>query len=239
MNDSVDVVRLRREYENRKARLGSSEVYSHFNTANLYIIHSRERAVLALLRRHGLSSLGNCRILEVGSGHGGALLDYLSYGASPHNLHGADILMDRVVEAHSRLPHLPLVCADGRYLPYPAASFGLVSQSTVFSSILDPGVKRQLAAEMLRVLRPGGLIAWYDFWLNPTNKQTRGIRPPEIRQLFPGCQFDFRRITLAPPLARMLAPRSWLLCHVLETLRLLNTHYLVAIKPLPDGGLAG
>ena len=42
-----------------------------------------------------------------------------------------------------------------------------------------------MAEEMVRVLRkPDGLIVWYDFWLNPTNKQTRGIRPTEIKKLF-------------------------------------------------------
>jgi hypothetical protein len=74
------------------------------------------------------------------------------------------------------------------------------------------------------------LILWYDFWLNPTNKQTRGIRPPEIRRLFPGCGFEFHRITLAPPLARRIVPISWLLAALLEKLKLLNTHYLVAIQ---------
>ena len=43
------------------------------------------------------------------------------------------------------------------------------------------------------------------FWLNPTNPQTRGVRPAEIRQLFPGCSFKFERITLAPPITRRLA----------------------------------
>jgi hypothetical protein len=36
-------------------------------------------------------------------------------------------------------------------------------------------------------------------WLNPTNPQTRGIRPAEIRRLFPDCKYHFERITLTPP----------------------------------------
>ena len=91
-------------------------------------------------------------------------------------------------------------------------------------------MKTNLAREMLRVLRPRGLILWYDFWLNPTNPQTRGIRPAEIRQLFPGCRYRFRRITLAPPLARRILPLSWTLAMVLEKAKLFNTHYLVIIR---------
>ena len=75
------------------------------------------------------------------------------------------------------------------------------------------------------------MILSYDFWLNPTNPQTRGIRPAEIKQLFPNCHYEFHRITLAPPLARRLAPVSWGLCLFLESLKIFNTHYLVAIRP--------
>jgi hypothetical protein len=77
----------------------------------------------------------------------------------------------------------------------------------------------------------------YDFWLNPTNRQTRGIRPSEIRRLFPGAHLEFYRITLAPPIARRLAPCSWLLCCLLERLQAFNTHYLVAIKKTSPGTL--
>jgi hypothetical protein len=85
---------------------------------------------------------------------------------------------------------------------------------------------------MMRVVKRNGLILSYDFWLNPSNPQTRGLRPDEIRRLFPGCRFEFHRITLAPPIARRLVPASWLLCAFLEKLKIFNTHYLVAIRPL-------
>ena len=87
-----------------------------------------------------------------------------------------------------------------------------------------------MAAEMRRVLRPGGLIVWYDFWTNPTNPQVRGIRPDEVRRLFPGCRCQFRRVTLAPPLARRLVRLSWTSALLLEKLRLLNTHDLAIIE---------
>jgi ubiquinone/menaquinone biosynthesis C-methylase UbiE len=165
------------------------------------------------------------------------LLEYLTYGATPSQLHGTDLLFDRVTEAKTRLSHLPLTCADGQNIPYADDSFDLVLQYTVFTSILDDTVKANLAREMLRVLRkPRGKILWYDYWLNPTNPQARGIRPTEIRKLFPGCAFQFQRVTLAPPIARRLVPLSWTFALLLEKLRLLNSHYLVAIHPppLPD-----
>ena len=83
----------------------------------------------------------------------------------------------------------------------------------------------------MRVLTRTGMIVWYDFWLNPTNPQTRGIRLGEIRRLFPDCRLDVRCVTLAPPIARRVVPLSWTLALVLENLRALNSHYLVGIKP--------
>ena len=227
-----DLHRLRVAYADRERRFAGSDIYSHFNQGNLFTIQQRQRVVLKLLRRQGYYPLSGRAILEVGCGRGGVLLEYLGFGAAPVCLHGCDLLPTRLAEAHTRLPHLPLVCADGQRLPYCGQRFDLILQYTVFSSILDDTVKANLAREMLRVLKPDGMILWYDFWLNPINPQARGIRPPEIRRLFPDCNFEFHRITLAPPVARLLAPYSWLICYLLERLRIFNTHYLVAIRPV-------
>lgn len=234
-NSPSDPDRLRAEYADRAQRLAGSDIYSLFNPAHLFMIQQRQRETLKVLRRLGFYPLEGKRILEMGCRSGGVLLEYLSYGADPSRVHGVDLLGDRVIQAHQRVPSLQLSCADGQYLPYASGTFDLVMQYTAFSSILDDRVKANIAREMLRVLRPtNGLILWYDYWLNPTNPQARGIRPAEIRRLFPGCQFEFRRITLAPPLVRRLVTVSWLLCALLEKFKLLNTHYLVAIRKADD-----
>jgi len=224
-----DLNRLRAEYAACERRLANNGFYSPFNPARLFELQQRQRAVLKLLRRHGFNPLGNRCILELGCGRGEVLLEYLGYGAAPKHLHGVDLIFPRVKDVSARLPHLPLTCADGQHLPYGNHVFDLVLQYTVFSSILGNDVKVNLAREMLRVLKPGGMILWYDFWLNPTNKQTRGIRPAEIGRLFPGCHVEFQRLTLAPPIARRLIPVSWWLCELLEKVKVFNTHYLVAI----------
>jgi len=222
---------MRREYSARERRLADSDIYSHFNTANLFILQQRQREVLALLRRQGFAHLAELLILELGCGRGGVLLEYLTFGAYSPMLNGTDLLSDRALEAHKVLPHLPLTCSDGQNLPYKGETFDLLLQYTVFTSILDDHIKSNLAAEMLRITKPEGIILWYDYWLNPTNPHAHGIRPAEIRRLFPGCRFVFRRITLAPPIARLLVPLSWVVSVLLEKMRIFNTHYLVAIRP--------
>lgn len=231
---NADLERLRAEYADRAVRLAGSDIYSPFNTANLFTRQQRQRTELALLNRYGFDKLSDRRVLEIGCGRGGILHDYLGYGAAPQRLNGIELLFDSISEARRRQPHLPLLCGDGQQLPFQNGSFDLVLQYTVFSSILDEGVRSNMAREMLRVLRnPGGLIIWYDFWLNPSNRQTRGIRPKEVKRLFPRCRFEFHRITLAPPIARRLVAVSWTAALLLEKLRLFNSHYLVAIEPLP------
>jgi ubiquinone/menaquinone biosynthesis C-methylase UbiE len=229
MPEHPDLTRLRAEYAER-AKQVEPERYSLFNPAQLFVIQQRQRAVLKCLQGNGFYPLKGRRILELGCGSGGVLLETLSFGAVPVALHGAELLFERLKAARQPLASLPLVCADGQALPYTSASFDLTMQFTVFSSVLDDEVRRNMAREMLRVTRPGGLILWYDFWLNPSNPQTRGIRPAEIRGLFPGCQLQFQRITLAPPLARRLVPVSWTFSLLLEALTVFNTHYLVSIR---------
>ncbi len=232
MSEPTDLDRMRQEYADRKARLAGSDRYSYLNPAYLFAMQQRQRNVLSLLHEKGISSFDSLRLLEVGCGSGGVLLEFLMLGASPGHANGVDLMPDRVIEAHARLPHLPLVCADGQNLPYRNDQFDLIIQYTAFSSILDHQIKIRIAQEMVRVLRKSnGLLLWYDFWLNPTNRQTAGIRPGEIRMLFPGCRFNFRRVTLAPPLARWVVPVSWGLAGLLEKFVFFNSHYLVVIQP--------
>ncbi|WP_374686259.1 class I SAM-dependent methyltransferase [Promineifilum sp.] len=229
---SADQQRVRATYAERQSRLGGSDKYSLANPGHLFAIQQRQRAVLACLAREGVWPLVGKRVLEVGSGNGEVLQEWLGYGVRPERLHGADILADRLETAHGRLPHVAISGANGGQLPYADDSFDVVLQFTVFSSILDKHVCYTVASEMRRVLRPGGLILWYDFWLNPLNKQTRGIRRQEVRDYFPDCRVRFDRITLAPPLARRLAPVSWPAALCVEALGLFNTHYLAAIRPI-------
>ena len=104
-------------------------------------------------------------------------------------------------------------------------------QSTVFTSILDARMKEELASEMCRVLKPDGSILWCDYHMNnPRNPDVKGVKRPEIHALFPKCEIRLQRITLAPPLARLVAPYSWLLCYFLSKLPWLCTHYIGVIR---------
>lgn len=212
-------------------RQGSS-LYSWFNQGQLFRVHELERDILAILRSKGLSHLHDKKILEIGCGQGHWLREFIKWGACPENMAGIDLLPDRVTKARQLCPQgIEIQCGNAARLTFHNNSFDFVLQLTVFSSILDLNVKKVLACEMLRVLKKGGLILWYDICLNnPRNPDVRGIRKHEIAQLFPDCRIDLHRVTVAPPLSRLLAPYSWLGCYVLERLRIFNTHYLGVIQ---------
>jgi ubiquinone/menaquinone biosynthesis C-methylase UbiE len=223
--------RIAAEYARRDASI-PRERYSPAAPAQVFVRQSRERAVLSMLRRAGMLPLGGRRILDVGCGTGQWLVDFETWGAERDRLAGIDLLPDRIAAARARVtPGADLREGDASRLPWPSSYFEIVVQSTVFSSVLDTATRQTLAAEMARVLAPVGVIIWNDFFVNsPRNSAVRGVRRREIGGMFPGFHIELRRITLAPPLARAVAPRSQFAAIAIEALRVFNTHYLGVLR---------
>jgi ubiquinone/menaquinone biosynthesis C-methylase UbiE len=187
-----------------------------------------ERAV-SLLRRHGFTQLEQKKILEVGCGSGFWLRQFVQWGVKPENLVGIDLLSDSIVRGKELCPSgISLQCGDANSLDFEKDSFDVVTQFTVFSSVLDQDTQANLADEICRVTKPEDVILWFDFFMsNPKNPDVIHLR---IRQLFSGWALDLGRVILAPPIARFVAPFSPPLCKLLSMLKPLCTHYLGIIK---------
>jgi len=223
--------RIQKVYERRYNLKRVKEIYTFFNPASLFTFYQREKKLLNLLKKYGFNHLEDKKILDIGCGNGGVLRDFIKYGAIPENLYGVDLLPDRIERAKKLSPHINFYLGSATELPFENEFFDIVMQFTVFTSILDYSMKQKIAQEMLRVLKPDGIIIWYDYWISkPTNPDVKGVGKQEIKKLFPNCKFEFHRITLAPPIARLLVPISWMLCELLEKIRIFNTHYLAIIK---------
>jgi ubiquinone/menaquinone biosynthesis C-methylase UbiE len=225
---TIELARIHRVYSRRT----NQSRYSFFDAASLLASQEREKRILAALVRHGCAPLERAMILEVGCGTGYWLREFVRWGARPENIVGVDLLSDRVAEARVLCPAgIALKCQNAAKLEFPDATFSLVFQSTVFTSILEEEMKIQIGWEMLRVLRPGGIIMWYDFTVNnPRNPDVRGIPRREITRLFPGCRFEFERLTLAPPIGRRIARVSSFLYRALSAVRVFDTHCLAIIR---------
>jgi ubiquinone/menaquinone biosynthesis C-methylase UbiE len=219
----------------RRDAAGDAQRYSLFDMVALQSHQERLRAMLALWKVQGWHSLAGRRIVEVGCGSGGNLLDLLRLGASAELLTGIDMLPERVSAARRCLPaSVTLVEGDATSAPIAASSHDLVLAFTVFSSLLKDASQEQLAAAMWRWVKPGGGVLWYDFAIdNPRNPDVRGAPMRRVRALFPEAKLLVRRVTLAPPLARALARvHPGLVASLARCLPFLKTHRLVwAMKP--------
>jgi SAM-dependent methyltransferase len=222
--------RIRTEYARRRRDL-PRDLYGWNRQVNQFFYCQTFRACVDAFTQEGMFPLDGKRVADIGCGTGNWLLDFVKWGASPRDLCGIDLDESRLEHARTRLPEADIVLGDASTPPWPDASFDLVTQFTVFTSILDPDMKLGLAAEMLRILKPSGLILWYDFRVdNPANRNVRGVSRREIVTLFPGNKITLGSLTLAPPLARRIVPASWTAALLLERIPFLRTHYLALIR---------
>lgn len=212
----------------RYARRSGVDRYSILQPDVWQTVQERQRAMLRLFVQLGLTDLDTLRVLEVGCGAGGNLLELLRLGVAPQHLAGAELLPERLAAARAVLPPaVTLHAGDASALPIPPASQHIVLQSTVFSSLLDDAFQQRLAEAMWRWVTPGGGVLWYDFtWDNPRNADVRGVPLARVRRLFPQAAITARRVTLAPPLARPLCRLHPGLYTVANALPLLRTHVL-------------
>lgn len=203
------------------------ERYAWHQPSILHEEAERARAFSALLRRTVGTELSSLRVLDVGCGTGGFLRQLISWGATPGNLTGTELQQDRLDYAARHTAdgvgwHL------GTLEAMQSDSFDVVTAQTVFSSVLDPALRRALAAEMWRVLRPGGWCLIFDFrYNNPRNPNVRRLTRAELHELWPSRQHHYRSLILAPPVSRALAGMPYLVAPLLTALAPpLRSHFM-------------
>jgi SAM-dependent methyltransferase len=216
-------------------RRDDQQRYSLLTPAVLLAMQERQRAIANLLVGIGWLDLEKLRLVEVGCGTGGNLLEFLRLGFRPEHLQGIELIAAYADTARNVLPTaLQITCGDAAVASassVTASSQDIVCQFTVFSSILDNALQQRLADTMWRWLRPGGGVLWYDFTMNnPRNPDVRGVTVKRIGQLFPEATIKVTRLTLAPPIARAVAPIHPALYGVLSTCVWLRTHVLAWIE---------
>jgi len=185
------------------------------------IVHqsaARARVLAGLLAATVGRDLSALRAIDVGCGGGAFLRQLIDWGATPAHLTGTELQQDRLDLAGARTApgvrwHL------GQLDAFAADSADLVSANTVFSSILDEDLRRALAAEMWRVLRPGGWALIFDFrYNNPRNANVRKVSEVELLRFWPAEKRRYRTLMLVPPLSRVIARLPWLVPELLAAL---------------------
>jgi ubiquinone/menaquinone biosynthesis C-methylase UbiE len=201
-------------------------VSSPFDLYGLYTHQERQEVLLRFFRELGIPSLRGMRMLDVGCGSGGHLRRMVDFGAEPENCFGIDPSAESIEAARKLNPSMTFIEGSADRLPFADEQFDLTFQFTVFTSVLDAGVRNGIVREIRRVLRPGGHFIWYDFaFSNPKNPNVRGISRREVAELLDGFRLKFRKVTLAPPVGRAAVKVSPGLYRMLRAIPFLRTHY--------------
>lgn len=177
----------------------------------------------------GSRGVARLRVVDVGCGRGSDLANIAELLPAAE-LFGVDLSEERVEAARLAVPSATLWVQDGHTLPFSDRSVQLVVLSTVLSSVLDPGTRRQVAAEAYRVTSDDGMLLIYDIRLpSPANPNVCRIGKGELRALLPGARIRSYPITLLPPVARSLCRRWPGLYQPLARIRPLRSHYLSVV----------
>ena len=170
-----------------------------------YRVHTqRERErVYSSIVKHYIPDITGAKIMEIGAGGGINLLFFKAMGFKAGNIYANDLRPQKGEQLKTILPDSYINTGNALDLPL-SEDFDICFQATVFTSILDEGLKQKIAQHMFDMTRKNGIVLWYDFiYDNPWNKDVKGIKPKEVKQLFPKAkQIRFYNIMLAPPIGR-------------------------------------
>jgi ubiquinone/menaquinone biosynthesis C-methylase UbiE len=207
------------------------DIYSPLNPSALFMIQRRQREFRKIFSKKYPDGLDNVTMLEIGCGNGQWLAEFAAFGFRFANFAGIELDSERAKIAKDRIRGADIREGNASELPWPDKTFDIVFQSTVFTSIKDMDLKRKIALEMKRVCKKTGLILWYDFkYNNPSNPNVKGVGKAEVRSLFEPWNCEFRSVTLAPPIARLIVPICWSSAEDLETFfPFLRTHIIAII----------
>jgi ubiquinone/menaquinone biosynthesis C-methylase UbiE len=191
---------LREFYENADLEDAYERQWGYSNPVAAEYWGMRDHLVFDAIEEKFGKSLDNIRALEVGAGYGHELAKLRRVGVVWESLTGIDFLLPRLNRAKESYPALGFSVADAVALPFSDASFDLVLQFTCVMHALTEQVQRAMCAEMIRVLRPGGMIVWWD--LAPLRWRTLCLRrfllaangPAKLRRIARNTLQTFREL---------------------------------------------
>lgn len=189
-----------------------------FNLVNNFVVSTYEE-------------LNNLKVIEIGCSSGNMIDTLKRVGIKDKNIFGIDIRSERLKLTKRKYPHSNIITMNATNITFENDTFDFITVFTLFSSIINPDIRKSIAKEIIRILKPGGFILFYDVrYNNPFNKNLVAIRIREIKRLFPKMQFKVDRVTILPPLVRMLGKANSYLYKYLSSINFLNTHYFIKIK---------
>lgn len=218
----LELDRIRRAYSDY-ASTNRAHIWDLRNPGYARMSADREAALTDLIRS---SSPRGAAVLDVGCGSGELAAAARAIDADMQWT-GVDLLPEAVATARAGHPWARFLEAAADSLPFADGTFDVAVAATLFSSLPSPAMEFDVAAEIRRVLRPGGWLIWYDLrYGNPANRSVHGLGSARVQTLFPGWNGQLRSTTLVPPVARRLGPATPVLYPVLEAVPPLRSHLI-------------
>jgi len=200
------------------------------------MLRDRDMALCKLLDQEVVRPLSRYRILDLGCGRGDLIERLQRFGFPDRSLFGTDLLPESLAKAARKCPQVAFTEANAEQLPFADRRFDFVLVFTVFSSILDPAMARNVAREIDRVLTPDGAVIWYDMrYPNPWNRNIRAMTTRRIQDLFPGYRLELHAKTLIPTIAYRLGSLTNPLYSALARFPALRSHYFGLLRRSPAG----
>jgi ubiquinone/menaquinone biosynthesis C-methylase UbiE len=226
--NSREVRRIRMAYAERDRTRKSIDR----NPGRQRMLRERSDTMQRVLGERLERPLSECRILDVGCGSGSLLSWFHERGVPPENLFGIDLLPDRIKIARESHPAFTFIEGNAERLAFPDGWFDLVLVFTVFSSILDDAMARNVARSIGRVLKNSGVVVWHDMrYPNPWNSAVRAMTKSRIRKLFPSFELELKLIYLLPSIAYHLGRFTDWAYPILASLPVLRSHYFGLLWP--------
>lgn len=207
-----------------------SSKWSNNNIRNKLIYEERFENLKNLLELHNIN-INNSKILDAGCAGGNFFASLLKSGIEEENIYGIDIRKNRIEDAKKKFPKSNLRLMDARIMDFQNDSFDIVLAFTLYSSILDKNIRKQISKEIVRVLNKGGVLLYYDIrYNNPFNRNVYKMTASDIDYLFPSMKKTLMPLTVSPPLIRKMGTLSRRFYPLLANLNLFKTHYLGLLK---------
>jgi SAM-dependent methyltransferase len=199
---------------------------------HLLAAQERERVLSRVLRQRGFASLGTARIFEAGSSDGHNLRQFVQWGARPENLAGIDLNADRVNYSLAHSPAIRVHHGNAASIPEPGGTFDITVAFSLFSRLRNEEAAEQVAAELFRITRPGGVVLLYEpRRAKPRqNRAIHAIDVDDVRRWFPRCPLRTRTLTLAPRIAGLAGRCAPWLYGPLAAVPLLRTHAIYILR---------
>ena len=187
-------------------------------------VERRDALLAELLQRAGVWPLGGRRVMELGCGDGAGIQSLLRLGVVPRDLTAVDFRESAIQRTGTAFPQVKVAQADAARTQFPNETFDIVSVFTVFSSV-SKAMQQQVAREVHRVLKPRGVVLWYDMrFRNPANPNVHPVSKAFLSSMFRGYEMEMVSATLVPQLARHLPLRDTLF-PFLYAIPFLHTHW--------------